>query len=155
MSINASFRGTRIFIRTLPRSGVLTTFPVGILVSEFADDADPIDSQNIDIADSGIGVNGTLIKWTKTEVIPVTLNLLPNGDDDSNLKLLFDNNRFAEGRTVFDDEVTLTITYPDFKTTTLVGGLCKNFSPVRGAASTGRLKSRPYLFNFQDVQGDY
>jgi hypothetical protein len=41
------------------------SFPIGLLITEFADDSDPFDLPSIQIADKAMGLNGDLIIWSK------------------------------------------------------------------------------------------
>ena len=60
------------------------TFPVGVIVSSFADDADPFDIPSIQIADKAMGINGDLIIWSKANPIIITLNMIPQSFSDLN-----------------------------------------------------------------------
>ena len=64
------------------------TFPVGIQLTQFADDADPFDSPVIKIRDTAMGLNGDLLAWGKAVPIPITFNIIPHSDDDLNLSVI-------------------------------------------------------------------
>ena len=70
-----------------------STFPVGFVVTQFADDSDPFDIPSLQIGDSAMGLNGDLLTWSKANPIKVTLNVVPLGDDDINLAILLEANR--------------------------------------------------------------
>ena len=40
------------------------TFPSGILITAFADDADPLDFQPTEIVKTGVDINGNLLSWS-------------------------------------------------------------------------------------------
>ncbi len=61
-----------------------TTFPAGFTVTQFADDGDPLDVASIQIADKAMGLNGDLITWAIANPINMTLNVIPQSEDDNN-----------------------------------------------------------------------
>lgn len=127
------------------------TFPSGFTVSQFADDGDPFDLPSIQIADKAMGLNGDLITWSKANPLPVTLNVIPNSDDDKNLGILFDANRVARGKQSARDVITMTGIYPDGSTITLTPGVITDGMPGNAVASSGRMKSKAYIFAFEGV----
>lgn len=62
-----------------------TTFPAGITISQWADDVDPLDVPDMEIAQTGFGVNGTMVSWSRATGIDVAIAVVPNGNDDRNL----------------------------------------------------------------------
>lgn len=129
------------------------TFPTGLTITQFADDADPLDFQAIDIADKAMGVNGDLITWAKANALPMVLNVIPGSPDDINLQILADANRPAQGKLVAADLINATVVYPDLSSVTLVVGRIMNAMFGKSISSAGRLKTRPYVFAFQDKVG--
>src|ERR1700692_516825 len=87
------------------------TFPVGLLLTEFADDSDPFDFPSLQIADKAMGLNGDLIQWAKANPIIVTLNVIPGSYADINLATLLEANRVGRGKTGARDIITLIGTY--------------------------------------------
>jgi len=126
------------------------TFPVGIEVTEFADDADPLDIPSLIITASAMGLNGTKVNWTQANVILMTLNVIANSEDDRNLSLLFEANRAGRGKVSQKDVVTSMISYPDASLETLTGGSCDEFMPGKSISSEGRFKSKAYIFSFEN-----
>lgn len=127
------------------------TFPSGINITQFADDADPFDSPSIQIRDKAMGVNGDLISWSKANPIPVTLNVVPNSEDDKNLSVLFEANRVGKGKQGARDVITITAVYPDGRTASFTQGVITDGMPANSATSAGRMKSKPYAFAFENV----
>ncbi len=127
------------------------TFPVGFEVTQFADDSDPIDSPSLQISDNAMGLNGDKVTWTTANPIPITTNIIAGSDDDANLALLFEANRAGRGKESSKDVITMLVTYPDGQVVTLTGGSCGDFTPLKSVSSEGRLKSRPYIFSFENV----
>jgi hypothetical protein len=128
-----------------------STFPAGVTLSQFADDADPFDLPSVNIGDSAMGLNGDLVKWSKANPIKITINVIPGTEDDQNLAVLFDANRVGRGRSSAQDNITVTGIYPDGQAITLTNGLITDGMPGSGVASAGRLKSKPYQFTFEGL----
>lgn len=127
------------------------TFPSGINLTQFADDADPFDSPSIQIRDKAMGINGDLISWSKANPILLTLNIVPNSEDDKNLAVLFEANRVGKGKQGARDIVTITAVYPDGKTASFTQGMITDGMPANSATSAGRMKSKAYAFAFENV----
>ena len=127
------------------------TFPSGINITQFADDADPFDAPSMQIRDKAMGVNGDLISWSKANPIPVTLNVVPNSEDDKNLSVLFEANRVGKGKQGARDVISITAVYPDGKTASFSQGVITDGQPANSAQSSGRMKSKAYAFAFENV----
>lgn len=127
------------------------TFPVGFDVTQFADDADSLDVPQQQIADKAMGVNGDLVVWARANPLLVTINVIPNSDDDRNLAVLLEANRVAKGKQSARDVITLVAAYPDGSTQTWSQGAITDGTPGLALASSGRMKSKPYLFAFESL----
>ena len=130
-----------------------STFPAGLNLTQFADDADPFDTPAIQLADKAMGLNGDLVVWSKASPIEVTLNVIAGSDDDENLAILAEANRVGKGKVSAQDAITLTGIYPDGTMLTLVAGRITNGAVGSSVASAGRLKSKPYMFTFENRVG--
>lgn len=126
------------------------TFPQGFVVSQFADDADPFDFPSIQVGETAMGLNGDLIAWNKANPLAITLNVIPNSEDDINLGLLLEANRVGKGKTSARDVITIVTVYPNGATLTLSEGVITNGPPGNSIASAGRLKSKAYQFAFEN-----
>lgn len=130
-----------------------TTFPVGITITQFADDADPFDAPSIQIADKAMGLNGDLITWNKANPILATINVIAGSSDDNNLSILFETNRVGKGKLSVNDTITMTAIYPDGSTRTYTEGRITDGMPGDSVASEGRQKTKAYLFAFENTIG--
>ena len=126
------------------------TFPLGFPITEFADDADPIDIPSQQIADKAMTLNGDLVTWGTANHIPVTINVIPDSDDDRNLSILLEANRIGRGKTSARDVLTLVITNPSNRTLTLSNGRITDGPISSGVASSGRLKTKSYQLAFEN-----
>lgn len=129
------------------------TFPAGFSVTQFADDADPLDLASIQIADKAMGLNGDLITWSVATPIPMVLNVIPRSSDDINLSILAELNRVGRGKTSAKDKITAVIVYPDGETQVLIAGVITDAMIGSSVASAGRKKSKSYTFAFENKTG--
>jgi hypothetical protein len=129
------------------------TFPAGIIITAFADDADPLDIPSLQIGDSAMGLNGDLIGWSKANPIKMTLDVIPASDDDINLSILLEANRPGKNKTPARDLITAVLAYPSGAIVTLTTGIITDGMPVNSVASAGRLKSKSYSFAFENRTG--
>lgn len=127
------------------------TFPTGVDITQFADDGDSLDVPQQQIADKAMGVNGDLITWSKANPLNLTINVIPNSEDDRNLAVLLENNRVARGKLGSRDVITLVAVYPDGKNQTWSLGRITDGTPGNALASSGRMKSKPYMFAFENL----
>lgn len=126
------------------------TFPQGIQITAFADDADPWDAPALDIATPSMNVNGDLISFSAPQALTRTINVIPGSEDDNNLSIAFEANRVGKGKRSARDIVTIVANWPDGSTETLSNGKMTNGMSGKSLASAGRIKSRSYAFAFQD-----
>ena len=129
------------------------TFPVGLIINQFADDADPLDVPSLQIADSAMGLNGDLIVWSKANPIKVTLDVIPSSFSDINLAILMEANRVGRGKTGARDVITMNLIYPSGNFISLINGVITDGLPFSPVASAGRLKSKSYSFAFENRIG--
>ena len=145
MSFNISGHGLQLNVIAS------NTFPSGILVSEFADDGDPLDTPVLQIADKAMGLNGDLIYWSKATPIEVTINVVPGGDNDKELATLLEANRVGKGKNSARDKITLVAIYAGGATRTLSEGVLISGPVTDSVASAGRLKTSAYVFAFEGI----
>lgn len=129
------------------------TFPAGIAITQFSDDADAVDIASIKIADTAMGLNGDLVKWSKANPNPVVLNVIPNSLDDVNLSILANANRVSQGKNSANDLITMTIVYPDGTVRSYSNGFITDAPFGTSVASAGRMKTKAYAFSFESNVG--
>jgi hypothetical protein len=127
------------------------TFPAGLVLEQFADDADPFDFPDLQIADIAMGLNGDLLTWSKAMPLVTQIALIPESDDDNNMSVLLAANRVGKGKQSARDVITLTGKYPSGYTVTLSNGRLTNGMPSNSVASSGRMKSKVYKLAFQNI----
>lgn len=126
------------------------SFPEGFGVTEFADDADPINTPDNKVADGKMGLNGSLITWSTANAVMLDISVVPNSEDDQNLAILLENNRPGLGKAPVQDIVFATIIWPDGSQDQFGPGRIMEGPPAKSVASAGRLKSRTYKFMFEN-----
>lgn len=129
------------------------TFPLGLVISQFADDADAVDAPAIQIRDKAMGLNGDLIVWGKAAAIVVTVNVIPGSDDDINLATLAEANRVGKGKRPVNDVINFTGSYPNGELTNLTSGTITDAMPLNPVTSAGRMKTKSYSFAFENKVG--
>ena len=127
------------------------TFPAGLVIESFADDADPFDFPDIQVVDIAMGLNGDMVSWQKAQVLPVSLSVIPESDDDNNLNVLLLANRVGKNLQSARDKITLVGRYPSGAIVTLTPGRITNGPVSNSVASAGRMKSKTYKFAFENI----
>lgn len=125
-----------------------STFPTGLPLSQFADDADPLSFEAVKIADTAMGLNGDLLVWSKAIPLPMTLNVIPGTPDDTNLQILANANRVGQGKNSANDVISATIVYPDGSTVVRTGGAIVMSPFGSSVQQSGRRKTNAYTFSF-------
>lgn len=130
------------------------TFPnAGFIVTQFADDSDPLDMGSVKIGELTIGLNGDPISYAKAVALPMVLNVIPGSDNDANLQILADAVRVSKGKFSSLDEITAIVSYPDGRVVTLTGGRLTDAMFGNSVSSAGRLKTKTYAFSFPNKAG--
>lgn len=127
------------------------TYPSGFTITQFADDADPFDLPALQINDAAMGLNGDMVHWSKASPIPLAIAVIPGGEDDKNLAVVFEANRAARGKRPAKDTITIVGTYPNGSIITLTPGIVYDGLPGNAVASAGRMKSKVYNFRFEGM----
>jgi len=127
------------------------TFPSGFLMTAFPDDSDPFDIPAIDIASAAMGPNGDLVTWGAPTPITITINVLPDSQEDQNLAVILEANRAGKGKTRARDVITMVGQYADGSSITLSQGVMTNGMPAKSVSSDARIKTKSYSFTFQTL----
>ena len=128
------------------------TFPAGFTVSEWADDADALDTPVRDLAEGGMGSGGDAVFWAVPKILEVTINIIPGCPSDINLQIAATANTAARGRIVAGDTVTATwVNNNNGKIVTFNGGRLTKAPPADSVSQNSKLKSKQYAFMFESV----
>ncbi len=126
-------------------------FPQGVTLDSFADDADTVDTPDLTISDTGMGLNGDLVIWNRANPLEVGINVIPTSQTDVNLHILAQANRVGKRKTSARDVVSLVLNYPSGMIVTLSRGGIITGNMIPGVQTAGRLKTRQYRFRFENV----
>ncbi len=131
------------------------TYPIGLQITEFADNSDPLDVPSLQIGDVAMGLNGDLITWSKANPIKITISVIAQSDNDTALSILVAANRVGRGKISARDVITMVVSYPGTNRTpvTLINGIITSGIPLSPVSSDGRLKTRSYEFSFESYIG--
>jgi hypothetical protein len=124
------------------------TFPTGLAITQFADDADPLLINDVKIGDVAMGLNGDLQGWNKATALPLTITVIPGSPDDQNLQILANANRVSQGKNSANDVISVTILYPDLAPIVLSAGRITDAAFGRTVQASGRQKGKSYTFMF-------
>ena len=127
------------------------TFPQGFRISEWADDADPLESAKLTVAEAGFGTNGDMVFWSRTNGIKLTLAVIPDSETEINLTALLDANRAAKNKSSAADSISLVFTFPDGRIVTCEPGIIEVGDIMPSISSQQRLKTREYEFIFEQI----
>ncbi len=148
MATNVSGNGTVLVL------AASKSFPVGFPITQFPEDGDPIEIENIDIGDTAMGINGDLIHWSKPNPIKVSFSVIPGSVDDINLQMIIDNNTVAPLKLVANDIITLTKLSPDGTLISVFkNGIFINGPQGTSTGGSGRNKSKTYHLAFESKIG--
>lgn len=145
MSVNISGFGAR------GRIVASKTFPTGFDVTAFSDDQDAFDFPELTVADTAMGLNGTMVVWSKAIPLDITLSMIPDTIDDINLSILLEANRLGNGKNSARDIITLSLIYPSGATTTLDSGIIISGTELVSVSNAGRYKSKTFKFRFENL----
>jgi hypothetical protein len=127
------------------------TFPSGVTLSAFADDADPLDSPDFTVADTGSGLNGDMVTWSRANNVEIAINIIPTSEDDDNLDALLDANRVGKNKTSARDSIDMIWTYPSGQRANCSNGVIISGAILPQVAGSGRIKTRQYRFRFEQI----
>lgn len=145
MAQDISALGLKVTVVAVP------SYPTGITLTQFADDVDPFDIQDITIMNSGMGVNGDMVIYRTAQAIPVSIGLIPGTDECNSMENLFKLNMVQKDKVASKDVITMTVEQPDGTVTVFTGGYVVGGIPSPSYSSAGRAKSRTFRFMFEKI----
>lgn len=137
--------GSGISIRFI----AIPTFPAGFTVEKFADDGDPLATDATTIANTGVTLNGEMVKWGNPNTVPMTVSVLPNTDEANNLQTLWDANRVSTQKLSARDIITAVVSYADGTTKVLSNGVMVDGPAFTGVTADARLQTKTFNFVFE------
>lgn len=145
--IDISTAGSGITIFTL------RSFPMGFRLSAFADDADALDVEQTEVTGFERLYDGTIFSYDKNSPVLLSVGIIPNTDDDINLKILLQSRKPAKATIPIADDVTMVIGYADGGRNVLSNGVILGGAMADSLLASGRKKSNVYHFAFGAFDG--
>lgn len=127
------------------------TAPAGFEVKRFSDDNAPYEVPDVDIASTGMTINGELVVWSTPAGVQVNISVLPETDEDDNLSRVWTANRIGANKAAIHDIITIIITLPSGKVKMFTNGSIISGPPTTGATADARLSTKTYGFMFETV----
>ncbi|MBR2392574.1 MAG: hypothetical protein IKA93_03255 [Elusimicrobiaceae bacterium] len=142
---NVSATGIKVFLTASH------TFPAGFWVSAFADDKDPVATDNTAVHETAMGPNGDLVFWGTPQPIQVRLGVINGSEDDENLRIIYHANRVAKNKASVKDIVNMVIHYPDGRKVTCTNGVIVSGPALPSATASAKINGNEYGFAFENV----
>ncbi|MDM3792613.1 phage tail fiber protein, partial [Proteus mirabilis] len=76
-------------------------------------DADPFDLPAVDIAQTGMDINGNWVTWSTPTPQTVTINVLAGSEEDENHAILLESNTARRGQRHAGVIITMVASYGD------------------------------------------
>ena len=137
-----SFTGARVMID-------------GDIITDFMDDANPIEFQDVDTCNIEWSCNGRMIRTAKPSALMVSITVIPGSSSDADLHHIWINS-FVGGGTgnldIVNQRHTLRIRYRSGYGFTLSGGTCVSGPPGAGVNASGKMGGNTYTFAFETIQ---
>jgi hypothetical protein len=130
-----------------------SSFPVGFQLTSFADDEDPLAIEEVEVSGYEKLYDGNIFIFDKTSPVLLSVGIIPNTDDDINLKILMQARKSSPHILPLPDTTTMIITYPDGGRVVLSGGGILSGALADSISSGGRKKGNAYHFVFGTFAG--
>lgn len=136
---NVSARGASVVISYGNRT---------IVLSDFADDQDPIMIDELDLGEATFDINGKLFRKSRLEPVTMHIAVVPGSNDEKALNESIINHEIG----MFGCPTlikTLTVKYPNDREVTFYNGFHIGASMGYAATSQGRIRTKNYSFSFK------
>jgi hypothetical protein len=131
----------------------LSSFPMGLTVSQFADDQDAVTCEEIETSAWEMLYDGSLFSYDKAAPVIINLSVIAGSSDDTNLKILLQARKGASKIIPLPDVTSMVINSPTSGVVMLSNGTIFKGPLVDTVQSSGRKKGNTYSFAFGSFQG--
>lgn len=143
--LDVSFAGARVRF-----SGAISAE-----VTDFMDDANPIEVQEVEVSGAGANLNGNMIRYAKPNLVMLSVTVIPLSPSDMALREGIKKFRVQGGQNrhrEWEQAVTCTIAVQD------KAFVFTNGTPISGhlapsSTAEGKMQGRTYTFAFVSVSG--
>ena len=129
------------------------SFPVGFKLSQFADDEDPLSVSEVEVSGFEKLYDGNIFIFDKTSPILLSVGVMPNTDDDINLKILLQQRKSSSQILPLPDVTAMIVEYPDGGRVALSDGGILSGPLADSLTTQGRKKGNVYHFVFGSFSG--
>lgn len=130
-----------------------SSFPMGFSLSSFADDEDPISISEVEVSGFEKLYDGSIFTFDKTSPILLSVGVMPNTDDDTNLKILMQMRKSSPQILPLPDTTSMVINYADGGRVILSSGIILSGALADSITTQGRKKGNAYHFVFGTFAG--
>lgn len=130
-----------------------SSFPVGFQLSSFADDEDPLNVENTEVSGYEKLYDGSIFTFDKTSPLLCSVGVMPNTDDDINLKILLQMRKSSARLLPLPDVTSMIICYPDGGKVAMSNGTMLSGPLADSLTAQGRKKGNVYHFVFGTFAG--
>jgi hypothetical protein len=129
------------------------SLPVGFQITSFSDDEDPLTIEQCDVSGFEKLYDGSIFTFDKTSPVLLSVGVMPNTDDDINLKILLQARKSSVSLLPLPDTTSMIIVYPDGGRVALSNGLMISGPIADSITASGRKKGNVYHFVFGTFAG--
>lgn len=125
----------------------------GITITDFMDDSNPVEFQDVDVSSVGVNCNGSMVRNAKPNVVMMSVTVIPGSDSDNQLFNLWKRYRVqGSWQPAWEEGLTASVTigsgrgsrsYSNGTMVTGPGGPSSN--------GEGKMSGRTYTFAFVTV----
>jgi len=130
-----------------------TSFPVGFTLSSFADDEDALNVENTEVSGYEKLYDGSIFTFDKTSPLLLSVGVIPNSSDDSNLKVLMQMRKSSPQLLPIVDTTSCVICYADGGKVAMSNGTILSGALADSLTAQGRKKGNVYHFVFGTFAG--
>lgn len=131
----------------------LQSFPMGYSLSQFADDINPLEIEEIEPVGFDMLYDGSLFAFDKAAPVKLTIGLIAGTADDINCKVLLQARKASSGIVPLPDITSAVITYGNGGRLLLSNGTILKGPLGDTIEASGRTKGNQYTFVFGSFNG--
>ena len=134
---DVSFAGSRVSV-------------AGINITDFMDDANPVEFQDVEVSSVGVNCNGSMIRNAKPNVIMMSVTVIPGSGNDDQLYALWKRYRVqGDFNAQWEDSLTASVTALGGKVSrTFNNGTMVSGPGGPSSNGEGKMTGRTYTFAF-------
>lgn len=128
----------------------------GVAISDFIDDKNPLEIQDVDVSTIEWSCNGKMIRTIKPSAVMISVTVIPGSPSDLSLHKIFKKNMCNGGNVSLGEankSISCTITpinknVPKYSFT---HGTCVSGAPAVSVSNQGKMGGNTYTFAFEKV----